>query len=104
MKLTRQQLREVIIEQTMTEMRHAEWESESSTMPAGGRVDPVGSAEERADTAMVDLLNAYLEQYLDLSGSNRMDALDQAYADLRNFTEDLITVTKDFEEDPQKHP
>jgi len=48
-------------------------------------------------------MDAYLDQYLDLSGSNRGDALEQAYTDLRNFVEGVIETTRDFEENPEAH-
>ena len=58
------------------------------------------AAENRADDALRELLDAYLEQHLDLSGSNREDALEQAYSDLRNFVDRKIQTAKEFEENP----
>ena len=83
MKITKRQLRRIIKEERRRLMRESPQ-----------------AAENRADDALRELLDAYLEQHLDLSGSNREDALEQAYSDLRNFVDRKIQTAKEFEENP----
>ena len=87
MKITKNQLRRIIKEEKARIL------NESSLQ----------SAEEKADNVLGELMDAYLDQHLDLSGSNREDALEQAYADLRNFVEGVIETTKDFEANPEEY-
>jgi hypothetical protein len=55
------------------------------------------NAESKADSALVELLDEYLDQHLDLSGSNRRDALDLAYQDLLDFCDGVIQMSKEAE-------
>ena len=87
MKITKRQLRRIIKEERYRILNEGSLQS----------------AEENADNALGELMDAYLDQYLDLSGSNRGDALEQAYTDLRNFVEGVIETTKDFEANPEAH-
>ena len=84
MKITKRQLRKIIREEKKRILREGTPQA----------------AEEKADNALGELMDAYLEQHLDLSGSNREDALEQAYTDLRNFVDGIIQTTKEFEENP----
>lgn len=81
MKITKRQLRRIVKEERYRILNEGSLQS----------------SEENADKALVELMDAYLDQHLDLSGSNRDDALDRAFSDLRNFVEGLIETTKDFE-------
>ena len=87
MKITKRQLRRIIREEKVRLLKEGSPQA----------------AEERADAALGELMDAYLDQYLDLSGSNRGDALEQAYADLRNFVEGVIESTRDFEASPETY-
>ena len=87
MKITKRQLRRIIKEERYRILNEGSLQS----------------AEENADNALGELMDAYLDQHLDLSGSNRDDALEQAYSDLRNFVEGMIETTKDFEANPEAH-
>ena len=61
----------------------------------------IQGAEERADSVLGELLDGYLDQHLDLSGSNRMDALELAYQDLLNFVDGVIEQAKRDEVNPE---
>ena len=87
MKITKRQLRRIIKEEKASIL------NESSLQ----------SAEEKADSALGELMDAYLDQHLDLSGSNRENALEQAYVDLRNFVEGVIEITRNFEANPEEY-
>ena len=47
------------------------------------------------------MLDGYLDQHLDHSGSNRMDALELAYQDLLNFCDGVIEQAKRDEVNPE---
>ncbi len=87
MKITKRQLRRIIKEERRRILNEGSLQS----------------TEENADNALGELIDAYLDRYLDLSGSNRGDALEQAYADLRNFVEGVIETTRDFEANPETY-
>lgn len=61
----------------------------------------IQGAEERADSALGELLDGYLDQHLDLSGSNREEALGLAYQDLLNFCDGVIEMSKEAEVNPE---
>ncbi len=102
MKITKRQLNKIIREELRT--KPSKHDPQRIIKEATSRVlneSTLQSAEERADSVLSELMDAYLAQYLNPDGLNRDDALNQAYADLRNFVEGVIETTNDFEAHPE---
>ena len=57
----------------------------------------VQASEEKAHDAIWELLDAYLDNHLDLAGTNRQDAVESAIADLRNFVDGFIEESQEEE-------
>ena len=60
-------------------------------------------SKARVENALGELLVAYIEEHLDMSGSNREDALYRAKEDLKSFVRGAIANAVDFERDPQSY-
>ncbi len=88
MKITRYQLRRIIRE-------------EKRKLQEGAGLDQLEMAAMESDSIRM-LFDAYIEETLDLSGSNRADALEYAYESMRKWTEDFIQQARRDEEDPEQ--
>ena len=60
-------------------------------------------SKARVENALGELLVAYIEEHLDMSGSNREDALYRAKEDVKSFVRGAIANAVDFERDPQSY-
>ena len=60
-------------------------------------------SKAQVENALGGLLVAYMEEHLDMSGSNREDALYRAKEDLKSFVRGAIANAVDFERDPQSY-
>ena len=92
MKITKRQLRRIIKEE-QRKLQEGDWKGPEDLWPleqSAMNSDPIRA-----------LFNAYLEQTLDLSGSNRADALEHAYKAMRKWTEDFIQQARQDEENPE---
>ena len=74
MKISKRQLRRIIKE----EKRKA--------LNEGSVLD----SEDKAHDAIWELLDVYLDNHLDLGGTNRQDAVESAIVDIRNFVDGFI--------------
>lgn len=87
MRITKRQLKRIIKEERTRLL------NESSLQRSKARVE----------NALGDLLVAYMEEHLDMSGSNRRDALNRAKEDLKSYVRGAIANAVDFERDPQSY-
>jgi len=92
MKITKRQLRQVIKEEKR-KLQEGDWKGPEDLWP-------LELAAMESDSMRM-LFNAYLEQTLDLSGSNRADALEHAYEAMRKWIEDFIRQARQDEENPE---
>jgi len=60
-------------------------------------------SKAQVENALGSLLVDYMEEHLDMSGSNRGDALRRAKEDLKSFVRGAIANAVDFERDPQSY-
>ena len=95
MKITKRQLNKIIREELrMKPSKHGSLKIIKEGTSRVLNESSLQSAEEMAGSALGELLDGYLDQHLDLSGSNRMDALELAYQDLLNFVDRVIDDSK----------
>ena len=95
MKISKRQLNKIIREELrMKPSKHGSLKIIKEGTSRVLNESSLQSAEEMADSALGELLDGYLDQHLDLSGSNRMDALELAYQDLLNFVDGVIDESK----------
>ena len=87
MKITKTQLKQIIKEEKSRIL------NESS----------VRRSMAKAESALGELLVAYMEEHLAVEGMSRLDALDRAKADLKNYVRGAIANAVDFERDPQSY-
>ena len=87
MRITKRQLKRIIKEERTRLL------NESS----------IQRSKARVENALGELLVAYIEEHLDMSGSNREDALYRAKEDLKSFVRGAIANAVDFERDPQSY-
>jgi len=59
----------------------------------------VQASEGKAHDAIWELLDVYLDDHLDLGGTNRQDAVESAVVDLRNFVDEFIEESVRQEQD-----
>ena len=88
MRISRRQLRQLIKEERASVLREADFRRR---------------AEAKAERAMNELLAVYIDEYSDLSGSNREDAILRAVDALKSFAKRTIALGRDFERDPQSY-
>ena len=74
MKITKRQLRRIIKEEKRKALNEGS----------------VQASEGKAHDAIWELLDVYLDNHLDLGGTNRQDAVESAIVDLRNFVDGFI--------------
>ena len=83
MKITKRQLRSIIKEEKRKALNEGS----------------VQASEEKAHDAIWELLDVYLDNHLDLGGTNRQDAVESAIVDLRNFVDGFIEESVRQEQD-----
>ena len=87
MKITKRQLRRIIKEEKSRIL------NESS----------VRRSMAKAESALGELLVAYMEEHLAVKGMSHLDALARAKADLKSWVGGAIANAVDFERDPQSY-
>jgi hypothetical protein len=87
MRITKRQLRRIIKEERSRLLNEASLQR----------------SKAQVENALSGLLVAYMEEHLDMSGSNRSDALDRAKEDLKSYVRGAIANAVDFERDPQSY-